>query len=274
MKLNDYWVGIRTYIKLYWRAGLRGVIACKRLPKGIISNLKKVGLDLENRDILVNLREYEIPFWLRYQTSDSRVFFQIFIDQEYEGLTDLDDPKLIIDCGANVGYSALYFLYHYPNAHVIAIEPDADHFRMCEKNLAPFRDRVTLIQAGVWSRETGLVVCRETEDGLSWGFQVRECESDETPETMAIDLGTVLKQSGFERIDLLKMDVERSEIEIFSRNYDSWLNKVDHIAIELHGEDCSTKFFSALSSYEYDLSNSGELTICQNLKPKSVLQVR
>ncbi len=68
------------------------------------------------------------PVRCRPNTSDVEVFKQIFAWREYRCLDDVHDASLIIDCGANVGYSAVYFLTRYPNARVIAVEPDADNF--------------------------------------------------------------------------------------------------------------------------------------------------
>jgi hypothetical protein len=70
---------------------------------------------------------------------------------------------------------------------------------------------------------------------------------------------------GAREIDLLKIDIERSELELFSRHTGDWLPRVRNLCIELHDTDCRDVFFSALSSYTYTLRTQGDLTICQNL---------
>ena len=75
---------------------------------------------------------------IRVGTSDSTIFQQIFTEQEYGPLAALPGPSLILDCGANVGYSAIWFLNRFPSARVIAVEPDLENFRMCQANLAPY----------------------------------------------------------------------------------------------------------------------------------------
>jgi hypothetical protein len=52
--------------------------------------------------------------WARTRSSDLHVFSQIFVEREYECL-NLFDGDLILDLGANVGYSSAYFLSRYPN---------------------------------------------------------------------------------------------------------------------------------------------------------------
>ncbi len=249
---------------------LWGIIIYRRyrqLPKPIISILSKLGLNPKNKDIILKAKEYQHPIWARYQSSDVDVFYQIFIDEEYSALDNLSESKLIIDCGANVGYSSIYFLNKYPQAHVIAVEPDSENFKLCQKNLQPYSERVTLINSAIWSDKTGLVVYNYGE-GSEWGTQVKECQEDETPDLLATDIGSLLEQFDVESIDLLKIDVEGAESVIFSQNYQKWLNRVKNIVIELHGQECENTFFRAMSTYEYQLSTSGELTVCQRISSK------
>ena len=117
----------------------------------------------------------KFPLICRIRTSDLRVFRQIFVEREYSCLDDVVNPGLIIDCGANVGYSSAYFLSRFPLCKVISVEPDPDNYQTLAKNLAPFGDRSTVIWAGVWSHTTRLVIS-ETRNGPGneWGRQVRE----------------------------------------------------------------------------------------------------
>jgi hypothetical protein len=68
--------------------------------------------------------------------------------------------RLIIDCGANVGYSSAYFLSRFPYCQVIAVEADPDNFVILRRNLDRYEDRVRLIHVGVWSQKVGLVLSR------------------------------------------------------------------------------------------------------------------
>jgi hypothetical protein len=60
------------------------------------------------------------------------------------------------------------------------------------------------------------------------------------------------------------VDIEGAEAAIFAGDHE-WLGDVKNIAIELHGEDCKRSFFEAMGRYRYDLSTSGELTVCRNI---------
>ena len=64
---------------------------------------------------LVGLRAPRVGMvYCRAHTSDLGVFRQIFIDREYRCLDDVQEPRLIVDCGANVGYASAYFLARHP----------------------------------------------------------------------------------------------------------------------------------------------------------------
>ena len=208
------------------------------------------------------------PLHIRRNSSDLAVFSQIFVEREYACLDDLTEVGLVIDCGANVGYSTAYFLSRYPGCHVIAIEPDPGNFSMLQRNLAPYGSRAELIRAGVWSRPAGLVIADSPyRDGREWTRQVRECNPDEDADVEGLDIASIMTRSGHVRASIIKIDVEGAEVVIFSDNYESWLNLTDAIVIELHDDSVFGKgsevFFSAIQGQDFQISRSGELTICQ-----------
>lgn len=259
----------KTIYHLFRKTGFWGIITYKAIPKPLCSVLSKLGIELKNRYFSLHVKGYEHPVLFRYGSSDSPVLYQSLVAQEYSCLDASENPKLIIDCGANVGYSSIYFLNKYPAAHVIAVEPDEDNFKVCAKNLIPYNERVSLIRSAIWSHKVGLTVCRgQNRESLEWEAQVQECREGEDPDIYATDISSLLEESGFNSIDILKMDVEKAESVIFSRNYESWLKKVKNIVIELHNEECEKVFFNALSRYKYDLSRAGELTVCKSILPQ------
>lgn len=199
------------------------------------------------------------------------VFHQIFISQEYSCLRDLKDPSLILDLGANVGFSAAYFLSVFPNVRVVAVEPDERNLKMCEMNLSPYGDRVKLLHGAVWSKCTTLRLLKSTfSKGHEWATQVGEAiEGERTSVTVqAWDIGSLIDMSGANTVDLLKVDIERAELSVFGETAASWLHRVRNICIEFHGKECEEVFFAAMKDFDYELGHSGELTICRNLRPR------
>lgn len=196
------------------------------------------------------------------------MFKQIFVMREYSCLDELEDVRLIIDCGANVGYSSAYFLSRYPNCQLLAVEPEPTNFALLERNLAAYGGRARPIRAAIWSCTAPLVISEEKyRDGCEWARQVRLCGPGETADIEGVNVGTLLAGSNHARLSLLKMDIEGAEAVVFSDNFRSWLDKTDAIAIELHDDSvfgpATEIFFSAISGQGFDVSRSGELTICR-----------
>lgn len=204
------------------------------------------------------------PLYCRAGTSDLDVFGQMFVQREYRCLDDLSSADLVIDCGANVGFSSAYFLTRYPDCSVICVEPDPDNFRALESNLLPYRGRVKTIRSAIWSGNSGLVISTDRfGDGREWARTVREARAGEQPTITAVDIGTLIRESGHERVSILKIDVEGAEARIFESGYAEWIDKVDNLVIELHGERCETLFHEAIAGRGYRVSRCDDLTICK-----------
>lgn len=225
--------------------------------------LQKIGIQVNGQKIKLFANYIKYPIYSRYGTSDSSVFHQIFVHEEYSKLGNIDHVNWIIDCGANVGYSSVYLLNKYPQATVIAIEPDPGNFELCSMNLAPYGKRAYVINSAIWSSTVDLVIDRPLKDNGEWAIQVRPCQPGEIPALNAIGIKSLFEDFNIDQVDILKVDIETAELEVFAHNYQEWLNKVKYIAIELHGKECENVFFQALSSLKYNSWSAGELTFCK-----------
>jgi FkbM family methyltransferase len=217
--------------------------------------------------VQIKLKNAKHPIFMRIGSSDREVLGQIFIEEEYAPV-ELSRPKMILDLGANVGYSSAYFLSKYPTARVLAVEPDPGNYDICCRNLEPFGQRAKVIHGAAWPECAKLVLDRGTwRDGREWTTQVKPATQTTTSTYVnGYDMPALLGLCQAAEIDLLKIDIEKSELELFSRNTDGWLPRVRNLCVELHGRDCEEVFFRALAGYSYDLSRSGELTVCRNLR--------
>jgi FkbM family methyltransferase len=248
----------RAVVGLVRRLGLRGALDFRRECR----RQTTIGRGQ------IHMQGMNAPMVLRRGSSDLEVFRQIFIDKEYEPLLPMmkaSEVGLVIDCGANVGYSSSYFLRRFPTCRVVAIEPDDANFEMLQLNVAQFGTRCSTIRAGVWSHNCSLALRPSPyRDGREWSHQVEQV-ADGTPGSLpALDLNSILSLAGGGRVSLLKMDVEGSEVPIFSAAPIEWLQWVDAIAIELHDDTVfgpATPVFEKALDEQFSLSHSGELTL-------------
>ncbi len=209
----------------------------------------------------IYLPGYSSPINLRPKSTDLLTFHQIFTFKEY-AMHLREEPKLIIDAGANIGLASLYFNKKYPKAKIIAIEPEKSNFKMLEINC--INHNTIFLHKRALSNQANLVL-NVVDIGIgNWGF-VTESESSlssqkvvDTVETITID--EIMKENNLEFIDLLKIDIEGGEKELFESNYENWLPKTKYIAIELHDGikmGSSKSFFKAISRYNFSCHKKG-----------------
>jgi FkbM family methyltransferase len=200
---------------------------------------------------------------LRVGTSDVDVFEEIFVNLEY-GWVFNSPPRVILDVGGYTGLSAAFFAHTYPEAKIIAIEPDARNYEMLLQNTAQFPN-VSAVRAAVW-KEGGTISL--TDPGLGpWSLRV--CDAGDTRAAddlvRAVTLDEIRQEFGLDRIDLLKVDVEGSEKEIF-HTAGSWLPYVDVICIELHDRfkaGCSRSFFKAVEDFPIEVRRNEDVLVAR-----------
>jgi FkbM family methyltransferase len=212
------------------------------------------------------------PVFARPGSSDLMVFGQVIVEREYRCLDEVSDAGLIIDCGANVGYSSAYFLTRWPTCYVVAVEPDPDNYKILVKNLEPYHGRCTTIQAAVWPHNERIKLNRSLGLGNEWGQSVdRVAAAEECEDVTPVSIPMIMATSGRDRVSILKIDIEGAERELFDADV-SWLNLVDNMVIELHGEHCARSFFAAIGNDRFDVTTCGELTVCLNRAHRSEAQ--
>jgi FkbM family methyltransferase len=220
---------------------------------------------------IVTLRPagYRAPLSFRRGETDSKVIRHVLVREEYRDTAALSDVDLIVDCGANIGVTSYYLLHRYPSARLVAIEPDDDNFDLCRRNLAAFGSRVVLVHAALWPRCEALRIDPASRALGAWGLRVEPVEPDAGPEAAEVyglTLMEILRLADARPpIDLLKIDIEGAEADVFRAPCDEWLDRTRHIAIELHGTAPQAAFDRALAPYCYHRHESGELTLVQDL---------
>ena len=199
---------------------------------------------------------YQAPVVLRAGGSDLLTFYQVIAENGYEMPFEIDqEPDVIVDAGANIGLASIWYSTKYPFAQVVAIEPELNNFVQLQRNVAPYRN-ITAICAALWP--TGGAVRLSDGNAGSFAFQTladdgaARVESDVVGNVAAISISELMREHGLSAIDILKIDIEGSEKELFEGDT-SWLRSVSAIAIELHDRfkpGCREAFDDATSAFE------------------------
>ena len=159
------------------------------------------------------------PLTLRAGTSDVDAFEQVFVLGEYDVRLPTP-PRTVIDGGANVGAAAVYFAHRYPEARIAAVEPDPENVDLLRRNVALYPG-VRPIQAGLWALLNPA--------DRPWDRRVGEGAGG----IPALTVEDVMDALGGGPLDLLKLDIEGAEVEVF-RSSAAWIGRVGTIIVETH----------------------------------------
>ncbi|MFA6058891.1 MAG: FkbM family methyltransferase [Taibaiella sp.] len=223
---------------------------------------------LFNRTGVVKIKDAKEKIYLRKNSSDIPTFHQVFASREY-GLKMINiNPKTIIDGGSNIGLFSVFMKNKFPEAQIIAIEPDKENFAMMQKNLKNYKD-VSLVNTGIWNKNALLKVYDKFNQG-KWGMVVEETNDANDPSAIrSMSIPDIMSQFNLNTIDLLKLDIETAEKYLFDEHCDLWLKKVKTVIIELHDwiePGTAQPFFNAINRTfnKFSYYIFGEITIIVN----------
>ena len=149
---------------------------------------------------------------------------EIFIDKVY--LQKLSEHPYIIDCGANIGLSIIYMKKLYPDAEILAFEPDEQNYSLLEKNVkAGGYSNVNIRKEAVWTENT---MIRFSSNGTTDSRIILHGPNME--EVPAIRLKDLL----IRKVDFLKIDIEGAEFAVIKDIFDK-LDLVQNLFVEYHG---------------------------------------
>ena len=168
--------------------------------------------------VLNYIRPYEVV----------KTYKELFVQEIYRFTAKTDSP-VILDCGANIGLSSIYFKLNYPNAIVHAYEPDITLFELLKKNIQDNAfSNITLHQAAIWIEDTNLSFDNKGSEGSHIDLSGKSVTT-----VKALSLASQIDQ--FDHIDLLKMDIEGAEFEVV-QSCIAQLHKVENFFLEYHGK--------------------------------------
>jgi len=167
---------------------------------------------------------------LRRLAGDIFVLYEVLCDKCYfipSSMLPREKVRVIFDCGANIGITSLFLAAQYPNARVFSIEPDPGNFVLLERNVRQER-RIIPISGALVGRPREQVYL--TTDAAAWGNSIATSKTGIAVNAWTID--EICQANGLANIDLLKVDIEGSEKELFANG--QFLKRVSCGIVELH----------------------------------------
>lgn len=209
----------------------------------------------------LRVRIGNVKLIIRMRTSDLAVAFANLIDADYDEV-NLESASVIIDAGAHIGTSAIAFAQKYPNATIVAIEPEAENFGILKENVKPWSN-IKPLKAAL-TAESGEMQLLDRGTG-PWGYTVTGSHQTvgKTGQTVCCrTVKQVLDQFGFTSVDILKLDIEGGEKDVLE-NADEWIENVGMLVAELHDRivpGCEKAFDKATRVFKQH-TRSGEKRI-------------
>lgn len=214
------------------REGVGAVRLCGKAPSTgrlaadvvLYRALRVSRLPGENASRTIRLRSGD-SITYRLNRGDIQSIREVLMDEVYRPPFSMR-PRVVVDLGANIGLTSLYYARRFHPTVLVAVEPDPANARLARRNLEPWG--ASLIEAAIGP-----------EDGVAWFDSSRDSNlgsvgsSQSGSQVQMVSMSTLIETSGIETIDLLKMDIEGGEQALLTGDT-AWLSSVNAIVAEFH----------------------------------------
>ncbi len=211
-------------------------------------------------------------FSLRPGTTDANVYSQIYLGHFLRLVYPLADavaPRYILDAGANAGFSSVLFALLWPDAVIVALEPDASNYAALVAQVADL-PQVRPMHAGLWGRRARVGVADSS--GGEWGLVFAELPpTNDSSADGSVDAYSVSDVAALfddvSAFDFVKIDIEGAEGVVFAPGADlSWVNAVQVVSLEVHDwfaghfglSDASSVIHDAMARRRFDVVTDNE----------------
>jgi FkbM family methyltransferase len=219
----------------------------------------------------VRLKNVTQPVWMRPGVSDWIVMERIFLDREYDPISQRHDAAmdqlqsllvaqgkrpLIIDCGANIGMSSVWLTERFPDATIISLEPEAANFEILSRTAKNFPNIIPM-NVAISDRMSCVTL---TNDGdTPWAWKTEETEEGGVT---AVTIPYLVGLDHHYALMAVKVDIEGFEVNLF-RDGAEWVDGLPLLVFEMHDwmlpdSGSGHSFFSALSRHRRDYLVRGE----------------
>ena len=133
------------------------------------------------------------------------------MDKEYD--FELDKVDTIVDLGANIGVSTITMARKFPHAKVIALEPEKSNFQLLTSNTREISN-IGVLNYAIWYKDGEVEI--QNKNVKSNAFKFKDTNAHTGSEMVrSISIDSLMTEYGLQKIDLLKIDIEGAEEDLF-----------------------------------------------------------
>jgi len=166
---------------------------------------------------------------IRIRPSDWEAAYEVFFVQAYRTPVESSLVKRIVDVGGHVGYSCLYWAKHFPAAYIETFEPHPEHCRILSEQL---KDNHLLARVRVYP---AAAACRNADGLLSDKGISSAMLSTSQPGAIQIRMVDLFAAVGTGPIDIIKIDIEGGEYELFADpRFELLAQRIGYLTMEYH----------------------------------------
>lgn len=187
--------------------------------------------------------------------SDAFILSEVFEHQHYniECNINISSQVVIVDLGANAGFTSIYFAKKYKNLKLICVEPMPDNIAILRENLSVNNVNAVIYDSAI-STFDGILQMEVSDK--DYGHKVHNIQfgrniSDKTITVRSICINTIINENAINAVDILKVDIEGYEGVLFESN-NKWLHNVKTIIMEVHENVDITRIVSIVKEYSFD----------------------
>ncbi|MFP4403805.1 MAG: FkbM family methyltransferase [Candidatus Woesearchaeota archaeon] len=201
---------------------------------------------LKKKDLIFKLRKYNLKLIIRPQTYDRAVFGEVFLFEEYP-LKVSKKEMIIIDVGAHIGFFTLYAKRLFPNSTIYSFEPDKQNFSYLNKNLNLNKIKGVKSFNLAVSNSDNKIDFYLSEHNV--GHSTHKTKDSKKISIDSISFTSIIKENKINWVDILKVDIEGGEYDLFYNLNKNVLKKVNLILLEWHNLDKDKNNWKELKKY-------------------------
>ncbi|MDJ0702898.1 MAG: FkbM family methyltransferase [Leptolyngbyaceae cyanobacterium MO_188.B28] len=194
-------------------------------------------VEKDNGAIVLKTRD-GLSITIRQNIWDARIIKEIFIDKPYIRYFKLPKNPVIVDVGGYIGDFSIYAAKYLNSKTVIVYEPTAENFEILKQNIENngLEDRITAVKKAVSNSNDVMlnVDIQESDEVHVSAYWYPNAEKRLVP---SVTVSDILSEHQLDSIDLLKVDCEGGEYDIFPGLTDETLRCIRNIVFEYHRVD-------------------------------------